>query len=74
MMEGEGILKKSDGTEIRGTFVANAIDGNFVQIRKDGTKLYGHYSNGVENGTFITRDSRGNIIDRKNYVNGRLVR
>lgn len=68
-MNGEGVLRVSDGMKFKGTFKNGKKEGVGIEERKDGTRFEGHFHNGMKDGAFVEKDANGNVIRKGTYHN-----
>ena len=68
-MNGEGVLRMSDGTKFKGTFKNGMRNGKGIE-EKDGVRFEGSYVNDIKDGPFVEKDSNGSIIRKGYYKHG----
>ena len=69
-MDGEGILRSSNGDKYKGRFKQGMKHGKCIEILSDGTRYEGSYKEGERDGKFVEYDKNGNRIASGAYVNG----
>ena len=72
-MNGEGVMRLSDGTKFKGHFKNGMKNGKGVEESSDGTRFEGSFFDDQKDGSFVEKDRNGNVIRKGIYNRGKLM-
>ena len=73
-MDGEGILRMTDGSKFKGMFKNGEKNGPGIMEDENGMRFEGNFKDNEEDGPFVMKDKNGNIVQKGEYSHGVIVK